>query len=287
LWFKNLADSEFLTVPGVYDAFSALVAKKVGFKAVYLSGAALTSSMGLPDLGLITLDELAEAVRRIRRAVDIPIIVDADTGFGESLNVYRTVKVLEESGASAIQIEDQRNPKKCGHLDQKEVISQQEMVEKIIAALDARNESLIIARTDARGVTGIEDAITRAKKYYEVGADIIFPEALLNEDEFKYFFKSTEIPLLANMTEFGKTPYITATRFKSMGYKMVIFPVTAFRGAAKALMDIYSSLLNEGTQLPFLDKLMTRSEQYQVINYKFYEELDKGFYEKSSKYLLK
>ncbi len=283
MWFKNLPKGEFLTVPGVYDAFSALVAQKVGFKAVYLSGGALTSSMGLPDLGMITLDELAEAVRRIRRVTDLPIIVDADTGFGESLNVYRTVKVLEESGASAIQIEDQRNPKKCGHLEQKEVVSPQEMVEKLVAALEARKESLIIARTDARGVTGIENAIERANIYHEVGADIIFPEALLNEDEFRYFAKSVNAPLLANMTEFGKTPYISADSFKSMGYSIVIFPVTAFRGAAKALMDIYSSLFKSGTQLPFLDKLMTRAEQYQVINYKFYEDLDKKFYEKSSK----
>jgi len=281
LWFKNLQKDEFLIVPGVYDAFSALVAQKVGFKAVYLSGAALTSSMGLPDLGLITLDELAEAVRRIKRVVEIPIIVDADTGFGESLNVYRTVKVLEESGANAIQIEDQRNPKKCGHLEQKEVVSQEEMVEKLIAALDARKESLIIARTDARGVTGIDDTIARAKKYSEVGADIIFPEALLNEEEFRYVSKAVEAPLLANMTEFGKTPYITADSFKTMGYRMVIFPVTAFRGAARALMDIYSSLYKNGTQLPFLDRLMTRADQYQVINYGFYDDLDKKFYKKS------
>ncbi|MGC8661777.1 MAG: methylisocitrate lyase [Nitrososphaeria archaeon] len=281
MWFKNLQKDEFLIVPGVYDAFSALVAQKVGFKAVYLSGAALTSSMGLPDLGLITLDELAEAVRRIKRVVEIPIIVDADTGFGESLNVYRTVKVLEESGANAIQIEDQRNPKKCGHLEQKEVVSQEEMVEKLIAALDARKESLIIARTDARGVTGIDDTIARAKKYSEVGADIIFPEALLNEEEFRYVSKAVEAPLLANMTEFGKTPYITADSFKTMGYRMVIFPVTAFRGAARALMDIYSSLYKNGTQLPFLDRLMTRADQYQVINYGFYDDLDKKFYKKS------
>ncbi len=282
MWFKNLQENEFLTVPGVYDAFSALVAQKVGFKAVYLSGAALTSSMGLPDLGLITLDELAEAVRRIRRVVEIPIIVDADTGFGESLNVYRTVKVLEEAGASAIQIEDQRNPKKCGHLEQKEVVSQQEMVEKLVAALDARKESLIVARTDARGVTGIDDAIARAKKYHETGADIIFPEALLNEEEFRQVSKAVDAPLLANMTEFGKTPYITADSFKSMGYRMVIFPVTAFRGAAKALMDVYSSLFKSGTQLPFLDRLMTRADQYQVINYNFYEGLDKKFFSEST-----
>lgn len=283
MWFKGLPKGEFLVVPGVYDAFSALVAEKVGFKALYLSGAALTSSMGLPDLGIITLDELAEAVRRIRRVTELPIIVDADTGFGEPLNVYRTVKVLEEAGASAIQIEDQRNPKKCGHLDQKEVVSAQEMVEKLVAALDARKESLIIARTDARGVTGIEDAIERAKIYVEAGADIIFPEALLNEDEFRYFAKSVNAPLLANMTEFGKTPYISAEKFKSMGYSMVIFPVTAFRAAAKALMETYSSLMKYGTQLPFLDKLMTRAEQYEVINYKFYEDLDRRFYEEASK----
>ena len=161
-------------------------------------------------------------------------------------------------------------------------MSQQEMVEKLVAALDARKESLIVARTDARGVTGIDDAIARAKKYHETGADIIFPEALLNEEEFRQVSKAVDAPLLANMTEFGKTPYITADSFKSMGYRMVIFPVTAFRGAAKALMDVYSSLFKSGTQLPFLDRLMTRADQYQVINYNFYEGLDKKFFSEST-----
>lgn len=270
-----LRESDFLIIPGVFNPFTAILAKKVGFKAVYLSGAALTSSYGLPDIGLITLDEVAEMIRRIKEVVDIPIIVDADTGFGEAINVYRTVRVLEKAGADAIQIEDQRMPKKCGHLEGKEVIEPLEMVQKIKAALKARKEALIIARVDSRGVIGLDDAIERAKIYLEAGADIIFPEALTSKEEFSKFAKEVKAPLLANMTEFGKTPYITAKEFKEMGYKYVIFPVTIFRIAAKAMKEALEILLREGTQINLLDKMITRQEQYEIIDYFFYEKLDK------------
>ncbi|MDT7861379.1 MAG: methylisocitrate lyase [Saccharolobus sp.] len=270
-----LRESDFLIIPGVFNPFTAILAKKVGFKAVYLSGAALTSSYGLPDIGLITLDEVAEMIRRIKEVVDIPIIVDADTGFGEAINVYRTVRVLEKAGADAIQIEDQRMPKKCGHLEGKEVIEPLEMVQKIKAALKARKEALIIARVDSRGVIGLDDAIERAKIYLEAGADIIFPEALTSKEEFSKFAKEVKAPLLANMTEFGKTPYITAKEFKEMGYKYVIFPVTIFRVAAKAMKEALEILLREGTQINLLDKMITRQEQYEIIDYFFYEKLDK------------
>ena len=251
-----------------------MLAERTGFRALYLSGAALTSSMGLPDLGLITLDEVAEAVRRIRRVTNLPLIVDADTGFGEALNVYRAVQVLEEAGASAIQIEDQRMPKRCGHLEGKEVISRDEMVEKIAAALKARRRALIVARTDARGVMGLDEAVERGNLYGEVGADIIFPEALLSREEFAEAARRIRHPLLANMTEFGKTPYIGAEEFRGMGYRIVIFPVTAFRAAARAAADAYAHLMERGTQGDFLDRLMTRSDQYEVIRYHMYEELD-------------
>lgn len=270
-----LRESDFLIIPGVFNPFTAILAKKVGFKAVYLSGAALTSSYGLPDIGLITLDEVAEMIRRIKEVVDIPIIVDADTGFGEAINVYRTVRVLEKAGADAIQIEDQRMPKKCGHLEGKEVVEPLEMVQKIKAALKARKEALIIARVDSRGVIGLDDAIERAKIYLEAGADIIFPEALTSKEEFSKFAKEVKAPLLANMTEFGKTPYITAKEFKEMGYKYVIFPVTIFRVAAKAMKEALEILLREGTQINLLDKMITRQEQYEIIDYFFYEKLDK------------
>ncbi|AOL16890.1 methylisocitrate lyase [Sulfolobus sp. A20] len=270
-----LRESEFLIVPGVFNPFTAILAKKVGFKAVYLSGGALTSSYGLPDIGLITLDEVAEMVRRIKEVVDIPIIVDADTGFGEAINVYRTVKVLEKAGADAIQIEDQRMPKKCGHLEGKEVVEPLEMVQKIKAALKARKDTLIIARVDSRGVINLDDAIERAKIYLEAGADVIFPEALTSKDEFAKFAKEVKAPLLANMTEFGKTPYIKAQEFKEMGYKYVIFPVTLFRVAAKAMKEALEVLLNEGSQINLLDKMITRQEQYDIIDYFFYERMDK------------
>jgi len=270
-----LRKADFLLIPGVFNPFTALLAEQVGFKAVYLSGGAYTSSLGMPDLGIITLDELAWIIRRIREVTDIPIIVDADTGFGEVLNVYRAVKVLESAGANAIQIEDQVLPKKCGHLDGKEVVHPRDMVSKIKAALKARKEMLIIARTDSRAVNGLDDAIQRAKTYLEAGADIIFPEAMESKDEFQKFAKEVKAPLLANMTEFGKTPYITAKEFREMGYKYVIFPVTIFRVAAKAMKDALEVLMKEGTQKSLLDKMMTRKEQYEVIKYYSYEDLDK------------
>ncbi|BCU66813.1 methylisocitrate lyase [Sulfolobales archaeon HS-7] len=266
---------EFMIIPGVFDPFTALLAKREGFKAVYLSGAALTSSLGLPDLGVISLYELADVVRKIREVTDIPIIVDADTGFGEALNVYRTVRVLEAAGASAIQIEDQVNPKRCGHLDGKEVIIKDHMREKIRAALMARKNCAIIARTDSRAVEGFEAAIERAKNYLEEGADIIFPEALTSEEEFRSFAQEVKAPLLANMTEFGKTPLIPASKFREMGYKYVIFPVTLLRVAAKAMIKALRTLRDYGTQESIMSDMITRNEQYDIIGYHFYEKLDK------------
>lgn len=276
-----LRKADFLIIPGVFSPFTALLAQKVGFEALYLSGAALTSSYGLPDLGIITLDEVADMVRKIRAVTDLPIIVDADTGFGEAINVYRAVKVLEDAGANAIQIEDQVLPKKCGHLSGKMVVEPYDMIAKIKAAFEARKDMLIIARTDARGVTGLSDAIERAKLYLEAGADVIFPEALESKEEFATFAKEVKAPLLANMTEFGKTPLIKASEFKEMGYKYVIFPVTIFRVAAKAMKDALEVLLKEGTQASLMNKMMTRQEQYEVINYWFYEDLDKQLEKKA------
>ena len=273
---SDLLNNKFLSVPGVYNPFSALLAGRKGFKAVYLSGGGLTASMGLPDLGVITLTELAGMVRSIHEITDIPIIVDADTGFGETLSVYRTVKLLEEAGASAIQIEDQDSPKRCGHLNGKEVVSKDNMVEKIRAASAARKDSLIIARTDARAVTGMDDALERAKTYVKEGADIVFPEALTDREEFRYFAENTDFPLLANMTEFGKTPFIKASEFQEMGYRFVIFPVTLFRIAAKAMDDALEALKVQGTQEGIINNMMTRKEQYEVINYDFYQNFDKN-----------
>lgn len=266
---------DIVVVPGVFNPISALLVEKLGFEAAYLSGAALTGSLAMPDLGLITFTELYEATRRITGVTNIPLIVDSDTGFGEPLNVYRTVKELEEAGAAAIQIEDQLMPKKCGHLSGKKTIPPGEMVKKIRSAVEARKDTLIIARTDAKAVEGLESAVERAKLYVEAGADIIFPEALSSIDEFRYVAKELgNTPLLANMTEFGKTPYITVEEFKEAGFKLVIFPVTTFRAAMKAIKDTLLEIKEKGTQKYMLEKMMTRQEFYELIGYDEYEKKD-------------
>lgn len=278
-----LEREDIIVAPGVFNPAVALLAESIGFKAIYLSGAALTGSLAMPDLGIITLDELVNATRYITRVVRIPLIVDADTGFGEAINVQRTVRELEEAGAAAIQIEDQVMPKKCGHLKGKQLIPPEDMVKKIVAAKRVRRDLLIIARTDARGVEGFDAAVERARLYVKAGADIIFPEALTSLDEFKEFAKKVDAPLLANMTEFGKTPYITVDEFKQAGYKIVIFPVTTFRIAMGAIRDALKTILAEGTQKNLLDKMMTRWEFYDLIGYSRYEEEDRIIAEEAAK----
>ena len=272
---ETLSRGKTIVAPGVFNPISAMLAKKHGFKAIYLSGAALTASYGLPDLGLITLDEILYMVRKIYSIVNLPIIVDADVGFGGVLNVARTTKELEEAGAAAMQIEDQEMPKKCGHLSSKKLIPAEEMVYKIRAAREVRKNLLIIARTDARAVEGLRKAIERAQMYAEAGADIIFPEALISNEEFELFRREIHIPLLANMTEFGRTPYTTVKEFSEMGYNIVIFPVTALRMALTAIEDTYRELSKKGTQRDLLPQMMTREELYRLINYYDYEEFDK------------
>lgn len=265
-----------IIAPGVFNPAIAIVAEKMGFKALYVSGAAITGSLGLPDLGVISLEELALQVKWIARVTKSPLIVDVDTGFGEAINVMRTVKVMEECGASAIQIEDQVLPKKCGHLSGKKLISVEEMAKKIRAAVRVRStpDFLVIARTDARGVEGFEEAIKRAEAYLEAGADIIFPEALTSIEEFATFAKEVKAPLMANMTEFGKTPYIKVEEFERLGYKIVIFPVTTFRVAMGAVKKALRVILEEGTQKSLLKDMMTREEFYKLISYYEYEKLD-------------
>jgi methylisocitrate lyase len=273
---RLLKTEEIIVAPGVFNPAVALLAERMGFKAVYLSGAALTGSLAMPDLGVITLTELATFTRYIARVVRIPVIVDADTGFGEAINVERTVRELEDAGAAAIQIEDQVLPKKCGHLAGKQLVSPEDMVKKIIAAVESRRkETVIIARTDARGVEGLEAAIERAQMYVEAGADVIFPEALQSLEEFREFARRVKAPLLANMTEFGKTPYITVDEFREAGYKIVIFPVTTFRASMKASQEVLREIAERGTQKHILDRLMTRKEFYDLIGYYEYEERDR------------
>lgn len=265
---------ETLSVPGVYNPLSAMIARRVGFDVLYFSGAAFSASLGIPDIGLFTLDELTQAVRWMVRASDMPFIVDADTGFGEALNVVRTVKDLEDAGAAAIQIEDQVLPKRCGHLDGKTVISAEAFAEKIAAATGARKDTLIVARTDVRAIEGMDSAINRGVMCREAGADIIFPEAMQSEEEFRTYADAVGGPMLANMTEFGKTPYLSADRFRELGYQIVIFPVTTLRVANKITEELLTDIKNKGTQVDWLDRMQTRRELYDLIDYEGYQAID-------------
>ncbi len=271
---RLISEGGALPVAGVFNPLSALIAEQVGFRALYFSGAAFSASLGIPDIGLFTLDELTTAVRWVTRATSLPLIVDADTGFGETLNVYRAVRDLEAAGAAAIQIEDQVMPKRCGHLDGKQIVPANEFAAKIRAASEARRSSLIIARTDSKAEYGMDEAVWRGHGYLEAGADIIFPEALESEDEFAEYSRLVDAPLLANMTEFGKTPYLTVQRFHELGYKLVIFPVTALRVAAKAMKRAMAETLTLGTQRNLVGDMQTRAELYELIRYSDYERMD-------------
>ena len=274
---RLMSEDGALPVAGVFNPLSALIAEQVGFRALYFSGAAFSACLGIPDIGLFTLDELTTAVRWVTRATSLPLIVDADTGFGEAVNVYRTVTDLEAAGAAAIQIEDQVMPKRCGHLDGKQIVLAEEFIVKIRAASEARKSALIIARTDSKAVYGMGEALRRGKLYLEAGADIIFPEALESEAEFAEYSRLVDAPLLANMTEFGKTPYLTVQQFHELSYKLVIFPVTSLRVAAKAMEGALSETLSLGTQSGLLSDMQTRAELYELIRYSDYERRDSMF----------
>ncbi len=272
---KMLGGKGIVVAPGVFSPSVAKLAQKAGFKALYFSGAGFSNLLALPDLGITTLSEVAQATRQITSQVHTPLIVDADTGFGEALNVARTVQELKSAGAAALHIEDQVLPKKCGHLEGKELVDTDEMVKKLVSAKgEAGRELLVIARTDARAVEGIDGAIERALSYSKAGADVIFPEALESREEFVEFRKKMAIPLMANMTEFGKTPYMSAKEFEDMGYNIVIFPVTAFRAMMKTVKETLEKLKLEGTQRGMVGSLMTRKEFYDLIDYDMYEAAD-------------
>ena len=270
-----LERGDAVPVAGVFNPLSALIAEDVGFEALYLSGAALTASLGIPDIGLISLDDLTTATRWITRATTLPLIVDADTGFGGVLNVVRTVAELESAGAAAVQIEDQVMPKRCGHLEGKQVVDAEEFCAKIRAAVDARSSMLVVARTDTKAILGLDRAIQRGRLYRAAGADVVFPEALESKPEFRSYADGVDVPLLANMTEFGKTPYLSVKEFESLGYQLVIFPVTALRIAAEAMRGAMSNVLNSGTQVDILDRMQTRADLYELIGYTDYECLDR------------
>lgn len=272
---KLISEEEILQIPGVHDAMAALVAKKSGFSALYLSGAAYTASRGLPDLGIVTSNELADRAKDLIRATNLPVLVDIDTGFGGVLNVARTAREMVEANVAGIQIEDQQLPKKCGHLNGKQLVSKEEMVQKIRVIKEVAPSLIVVARTDARNCEGLVGAIERSAAYVEAGADAIFPEALGSEEEFRTFRKRVDIPLLANMTEFGKTPYYTAKEFQNMGFQMVIYPVTSLRAAAKAYEGIFQLIKKTGTQKDATKDMQTRTELYDTISYYEFENLDK------------
>jgi len=277
---RELITHDTVLMPGVFNAISAVSAHKAGAKALYLSGAGLTNgTLGVPDIALASLTEFAQIASYVCEIAPVPVISDADTGFGEALNVMRTVIEMERAGLAGIHLEDQVSPKRCGHLDGKTVIPCEHMVQKVRAAADSKRDPsfMIIARTDARGVEGLQSAIDRANKYIEAGADAIFPEGLQSDEEFAQFRKGVKAPLLANMTEFGKTPIISTPRFKELGYEMVIYPMTAFRVMLKAIDECYAELLATGTQQGILENMRTRKELYERIEYAEYEAKDSGW----------
>jgi methylisocitrate lyase len=279
--FRALLDRPgILQLPGAHNGMAALQARAAGFDALYLSGAAMTASMGLPDLGVITVDEVCFFIRQVARAAGLPLLADGDTGYGEALNVMHMVRAFEDAGAGAVHIEDQILPKKCGHLNNKKLADPQDMAAKVAAAAKARRHLFIIARTDAAASEGIDGAVARARRYLDAGADAIFPEALINAEMFRAFAKAMPgVPLLANMTEFGQTPFFTAAEFEAMGYKMVIWPVSSLRVANKAQARLYAALRRDGGTQNMLSDMQTRAELYQTIGYHDYEALDSSIVE--------
>jgi methylisocitrate lyase len=268
-----------VAIPGAFNALTAKLVERLGFRAVYLSGGALSASSGVPDIGLLTLTEFADEARRLTAATSLPLLCDADTGFGEVLNVERTVLELESAGAAGIHLEDQQFPKKCGHLSGKSVVEPDAFAAKIRAAVAAKRDPdfVLIARTDARGVTGFDDAVRRAHLYLKAGADVIFPEALESAEEFERFAREVPAPLLANMTEFGKGPLLSVSELGAMGYKLVLYPLTAFRAAMKAAAETLAQLRNNGHQRDALPRMQTRAELYDLLGYSTYEERDRRY----------
>jgi methylisocitrate lyase len=272
-----LRSGRLLRFPGAFSPLAALLIERQGFEGIYISGAVIAADLALPDIGLTTLSEVAQRGRAVARVTSLPSLLDADTGFGEPLNVARTVQEFEELGLCGCHFEDQVNPKRCGHLDNKTLVPAADMVKKIRAAAAARRDPnfVIVARTDARAAEGLAGAIERGRAYVDAGADMIFPEALPDEAEFGQFRKAISAPLLANMTEFGKTKLLTARRLGEIGYNVVIYPVTTLRLAMRAVEQGLATLDREGTQALLLDQMQTRAELYELLRYNDYAEFDK------------
>ena len=270
-----------LQIVGCINAYCAVMAEKVGHKSIYLSGAGVANaSFGIPDLGITSLGDVVEDSKRITGVTNTPLLVDIDTGWGGAFNISRTIKELSRAGVAAIHIEDQVGQKRCGHRPNKEMVSTEEMVDRIKACVDARNDQsfFIMARTDAFANEGMASSIDRSMKYIEAGADGIFAEAMTNIDYYKEFKEKVKVPILANMTEFGKTPLTDLDQLKSVGVDMVLYPLSAFRAMSKAALNIYQALISDGHQKNVIDKMQTRNELYDFLDYNSYEEkLDQLF----------
>ncbi|KDM93359.1 methylisocitrate lyase [Photobacterium galatheae] len=278
---QAVADNHPLQVVGTIHPYCAMMAQQVGHQAIYLSGGGIANaSYGLPDLGITTLNDVTEDVRRITAACDLPLLVDIDTGFGGAFNIARTIREMERSGAAAVHMEDQVAQKRCGHRPNKAIVSQSEMVDRIKAAVDARQDEsfVIMARTDALAVEGMDAAIERAIACVEAGADMIFPEAINTLEQYRQFVDAVKVPVLANITEFGKTPLFSCEELAEQGVDMVLYPLSAFRAMNQAALNVYQHLLTDGHQRNVVDQMQTREELYQYLGYHEYEQkLDQLF----------
>ncbi|WP_019928472.1 methylisocitrate lyase [Nocardia sp. BMG111209] len=277
----GLASGTIQRFPGAFDPLVARLIQEIGFEGVYVSGAVLSADLALPDIGLTTLTEVTQRGGQIARVTDLPVLIDADTGFGEPMSAARTVTLLEDAGLAGLHLEDQVNPKRCGHLDGKAVVPTEEMVRRVRAAVSARRDPnfVICARTDAAGIEGIDAAVARALAYAEAGADLIFTEALHTVPDFEKFRAAVPIPLLANMTEFGKSELIPAGTLESIGYNAVIYPVTTLRLAMWAAETGLREIHERGTQSGLLDRMQTRSRLYELLQYERYNEFDSGIFD--------
>ncbi|MCG7304446.1 methylisocitrate lyase [Pseudoglutamicibacter albus] len=277
---EALAADEVAQFPGAFTPLSTKLIQEQGFEGVYISGGVLANELGLPDIGLTTLTEVATRAGQIARTTDLPCLVDADTGFGEPMNVARTIQELENAGLAGCHIEDQFNPKRCGHLDGKSVVDEETAVKRIRAAVEARRDSnfVIMARTDIRGVDGFDAALERAQKLADAGADAIFPEAMADLAEFEAMASNLDVPVLANMTEFGKSQLFTKQQLQDAGVSMIIYPVTLQRQAMGAIERVLSAIRTQGTQESEVDNMLTRARLYELVDYNAYNQFDTGVF---------
>ena len=277
---KGLESGEILRFPGAHAPLVAMEIERQGFDGIYISGAALSADLGLPDIGLTTLSEVAQRGRQIARVTNLPAMIDIDTGFGEAMSAARTVQELEELGIAGCHLEDQVNPKRCGHLDNKSLVPVDEMIRKIRAAADAKSDPnfILFARTDSRASEGMDAAIDRAKAYVDAGSDAIFPEAMQDAAEFETFRKAIDVPMMANMTEFGKSPLLSADTLADMGYNLVIYPVTTLRLAMGAIQQGLAEIAQTGTQSGLVQQMQTRAQLYDLIRYEDYNRFDRDVF---------